>query len=493
MCIRDRCRPECTISGSFAAPSGSWAMILLNYTGEARGNVFDSAYSLFVNGVDVFQGTSPEYGRWSVLKDITEYTALFKGTVNFVFHVPGAIIQGNFTTWLSISFYPVPKGETPPSEPNVILPLWSGVSLTQSSPSATLSVNVPYNTLNATLELYAYGFGLDEFWYTNEPSFRDVIVSVDSKPIASVLPFPYINTGGIDLFAWRPITAVFTLDDPAYRLDVTPALGLLEGEHELSVQVLNIFPASRWIISGALLLYTSPNTPPAKQVSYSFNGPVVATATNPSFTYFNQTANISYSYSSKIGDNLYTLESSQSFANNQTFNQIWENITGYETTRTVTTNTGPESSLISKSITTTYYPLRMDTGFVFTVTSTTNGGFPIYGTFSILLYNLLQGWVESEVSVSPASANPSHTLLNDTVTVTNGVTSGNIELISPSAGIITAITFISANTTKSYMLVSRPAAPYKLFAHTIVGSSYQPQPPYFAETVTTNRILGLLG
>jgi len=57
---------------------------------------------------------------------------------------------------------------------------------------------------------------------------------------------------------WQPITGVFTLDDPPYTVDVTHALGMLEGSHTLSVTVENIAPYSTWLVSGALLLYTTP-------------------------------------------------------------------------------------------------------------------------------------------------------------------------------------------------------------------------------------------
>jgi hypothetical protein len=473
-------------------------MIIMNYTGEASGLVYDSSFMFVVNGVEVFAGTSPEYGRWVVQKDITEYVSLFKGTVSYAFATPSAVVSGYFSTWLSISFYPVPRGSTPPLEPGTIIPIWSPVSLTPSSPSSTATITIPMNVKNATLELYTYAFGYDEFWYSNEPSYRDLFVNVGSNPIVSVLPFPYINTGGIDLFMWRPIPAVFTLNDRPYQLDVTPALGMLEGTHSLTVNVTGILDGSYWVVSGALLLQTSSSALPAIQISYSFPAPSVTTETNPAFTYFNQTANLSYSYSSLLptssGVNTTASESvTEYFRNNQTFNAVWENITGLESTIINEEYTSSRTDCVSATniFESISYPLAMDTGFEFTVTSTTSGGYPMYGPFSIFLYNVLQEWRQSTVETTKGQNTPITRMFDETVTGTNGTTSGTIELVSPTAGIITAITFISANTAAQalYVQLASPDDSESMFLHVIVGVSYQPAAPYYAETIVLDKTI----
>jgi hypothetical protein len=467
-------------------------MIVMNYTGEASGLVYDSSFMFVVNGVEVFAGTSPEYGRWVVQKDLTEYVSLFKGTVSYVFSTPSAVVSGYFSTWLSLSFYPVPHGSTPPVEPDTIIPLWSPVSLTASSPSSTVTATVPTNVKDATLELYLYGFGVDEFWYANEPSYRDLFVSIGSTPIASVLPFPYINTGGIDLFMWRPIPAVFTLNDRPYQLDATPALGMLEGTYPLTVNVTGILPGSYWVVSGALLLQTSSSALQAKQISYSFPAPSVTTQTNAAFTYFNQTADLSYSYSSLLptssGTSTTASESvTEHFQNNQTFNAVWENVTGLESTVINENYASTQADCVSATniVESISYPLAMDYGFEFTVTSTTSGGYPMYGPFSIFLFNVLQEWRQSTVEITMGQNAQITCMFDETVTGTNGVTSGTIELVSPTAAIITAITFISANTAAQALYAQQafPDGSVSLFMHIIVGVSYQPPAPYYAETI----------
>ncbi|PSN90530.1 hypothetical protein B9Q08_04540 [Candidatus Marsarchaeota G2 archaeon ECH_B_SAG-M15] len=183
----------------------------------------------------------------------------------------------------------------------------------------------------------------------------------------------------------------------------------------------------------------------------------------------------------------------QSFQNNQTFNAVWENITGDETTNThveyvINTPTGNTVSDIRQTIS---YPLSLDTGFTFSVTSTTNGDFPMYGVFSIYLYNLLQQWHTLTTITNTTDTQTTTTRQNllDTVNATDGVTFGTIELISPTAGIITGITYISANTTKIYIQTRSPPTPYTLYVHIISGASNQPLPPYFAETILVDKVI----
>ncbi|HEV2231061.1 MAG TPA: hypothetical protein VGS18_02615, partial [Thermoplasmata archaeon] len=61
-------------SENFTAPSGTWALIVVNYTGSVVSAVYDSSYRLYIDQSLVLLGTSPEYGTWNVLKDLTPYT-----------------------------------------------------------------------------------------------------------------------------------------------------------------------------------------------------------------------------------------------------------------------------------------------------------------------------------------------------------------------------------------------------------------------------------
>ncbi len=71
-----------------------------------------------------------------------------------------------------------------------------GWHITPSLNHVSNNVSIPYDVQSAVLQVWAYGFSYDEFWYSNEPSFMAIIVSVDGNNISSILPFPYINTWG---------------------------------------------------------------------------------------------------------------------------------------------------------------------------------------------------------------------------------------------------------------------------------------------------------
>ena len=210
--------------------------------------------------------------------------------------------NGYFLTSFSLSFYPVPAGATPPKEPTEIVPLWPYTSEVASAPNTSAVRTVPTDVVNATLELYAYGFtggsADEEFWYTLTPPFRTIHVEVDNTTFASVLPFPYVNTGGIDLFAWDPITGAFTLDDRPYQVSVTAALGMLEGTHSFKIQVVGRLPPARWIAGGCLLLYTNASAGPATQTH--FQAPTSSYLNNSIAGGMNENVSTSYSDQSTI-------------------------------------------------------------------------------------------------------------------------------------------------------------------------------------------------
>ncbi|WP_075056518.1 hypothetical protein [Thermogymnomonas acidicola] len=255
------------ISGSFVAPPQSpptgWALILLKFNGSASGVVYDSGYSFNVDNNTLLWGTSPEYGNWTVYRNLTLYEALFTGKVYWQWNSPGTIVQGRFESNITLYFYPADAQFPATSEPNLIIPILPSMSsfdyhLTPSKPYVTSEVTVPSDVYRAEIQIWLYGFSFQEFWYSNEPSFNMLLVNVSNRAVASVLPFPYINTGGIDLFAWRPVTGAFTLHDRFYFEDVTGDLGgFIEGTHVWNFSMPDLaYPY--FVVTASLLLYTSP-------------------------------------------------------------------------------------------------------------------------------------------------------------------------------------------------------------------------------------------
>ena len=108
----------------------------------------------------------------------------------------------------------------------------------------------------------------DEFWYTCAPndvaselyncgstSFREGEVSIDGQPAGVAPVYPWIFTGGIDPFLWRPIPGVHTLNFEPYRVDLTPFAGVLSNGQQHTVAV-SVYNADQYFSATAsLLLY----------------------------------------------------------------------------------------------------------------------------------------------------------------------------------------------------------------------------------------------
>jgi|GEM_PF-1497065 len=480
-----------TLTQTYASPAGPWALILLNYTGTAVSGVYDSSYRAYVNQSMVLFGTTPEYGTWTVLQDLTEYSANFHGSFNLTFLLGAAVTSGYFLTSLSIAFYPVPAGASAPAEPTVIVPLWYRVTETTAAPTVYTDVNVPSNAVNATLELFTYGFGPDEFWYSSAPGYRYLAVGANGTEIARVLPFQYVNTGGIDLFTWRPITAAYTLNDRPYRLNVTAALGLLEGSVNLTAHLQGISASSDWITSGSLLLFTDPSASASSfdLSAYQFSAPPPVIAS--SSTYERETAGVSYRYASTVGlpsgptvVNLWRnlsftsdLEGGASWAG-----ATWSNFTGDEVA-SETTRAGTDTSTRAME-----FRFTMSIGSAFVETSSNNGSYPIYGNFTTLFNGVDQRWSEHDTDADPTTGlSVAHAISHEVVAPVNSY-GGMEELTSPNAALLLSIDSVQSETSDLYVASQTGTAGLSSYAHLLVGAGYQPPGPYNAETVYQNVV-----
>jgi hypothetical protein len=132
----------------------------------------------------------------------------------------------------------------------------TGGTVTLNSPSDQLAGTfaMPTNVERAYLDVFAQGQSGDEFWYTCAPndvagelancgstSFREAEVSIDGTPAGVAPIYPWIFTGGIDPYLWRPIPGVHTLNFEPYRVDLTPFAGVLSNgqQHTVAVSVYN--------------------------------------------------------------------------------------------------------------------------------------------------------------------------------------------------------------------------------------------------------------
>src|SRR5439155_15836175 len=265
-------------SFAYAPPSacpGPWQKVVLeaDYSVEG-GRQFDRTATLWIDGVNVYFGTTAEPTRapvkigssWHVERDITDYTAALLAPAAGRAEL-GNLVNSTYTSALwgtaEIAFYPLDKeddGESRAHTPDVVLALSAdptGGTVPLFSPADALAATfqLPTNVERAFLDVILQHQGAnDEFWYTCVPTelsaalescrgtaFREGQVSIDGQPAGVVPIYPWIFTGGIDPFLWRPIPAIQALNFVPYRVDLTPFAGVLSDghSHTLAIRVTN--------------------------------------------------------------------------------------------------------------------------------------------------------------------------------------------------------------------------------------------------------------
>jgi hypothetical protein len=264
-----------------AACPGPWAKVVLSADfSVSAGRQFDRTAEIAIGHVNVYYGTTPEPGRtlspaWHVERDLTDYGGLLataqSGDVNI-----GNLVNSTFTGIITgsahLEIYPLAPGQRAPSTADLVLPLSTapgGAALLATGASVLApTFNLPQNVERAYLDLVTESQSADEFWYTCVPddvagelfscggtAFREAEVAVDGQPAGVAPVYPWIYTGGIDPFLWRPIPGVQTRNVLPYRVDLTPFAGILsDGQpHQVAVRVFN---ANNYFnVAASLLLY----------------------------------------------------------------------------------------------------------------------------------------------------------------------------------------------------------------------------------------------
>ena len=492
-------------------PSTPWEAIILNYTGSVFGTVYDTEATLSVDNVTVFRSVNPENGYYDIVTNLTQYEPLFHGQTSLAFAFPDAAVDGEYISNVSVSLY---SGSAPAGLPDNIVSLTPAISglFIGNSDNYTLPVSVPNDTQAAVMQVWLVGNSFDESWYADEPSYRSLEISAGNHLIANVLPYYKVASGELDLFAWRPLMAPYEINMIPYTINVTAALGLLEHSQNLTLKIPNVSPLGAfWKVRITMLLWTSSDVKGASLVSYgnstttslhtdvympnagtSANGGNVSTP-----QYFFEEVNLSYHFTSIIytttGSIIASKETRESsYMNQYSINLVWENWTAYQlTTSTMITRyneRGNHAINIDKKV--SYYPFTADTGFSFSVTTTTNGGFPMYGPFASYLNGTYIAWNVTNyyTSISNHMVIHSRTFTSNSVSVQNGVFAGVIELTSPVAGIIVNITKITSITSKDYLsTASNFNGKYAVttgYQHTITAVSNNPSGPFYFGNVT---------
>ncbi len=261
---------------------GPWAAVVFEADWSVdAGRQFDRTAEVWIGGANVYFGTTAEPSHdvqrmWHVESNLTRYSPLFAVAQNGRVDL-GNLVDQTYTSHLHgtavLQFYPVPQGQNPPPTADLLLPMAAdstGGTVTLNSPSDQLAgtFNLPLNVERAYLDVFAQSQHNDEFWYTCAPddvagelfncgstAFREAEVSIDGQPAGVAPVYPWIYTGGIDPYLWRPITGVHTLNFEPYRVDLTPFAGVLSDGQQHTVAV-SVYNADQYFSATAnLLLY----------------------------------------------------------------------------------------------------------------------------------------------------------------------------------------------------------------------------------------------
>ena len=341
-------------------PNGNWQKAIITVTGTEQGRQFDRLMLMWVGNAQIFTGVTPEPTAsgiaWTVRKDVSAYLPLLKGTQTFTTLIDNfvtSVYTGIPVVSVSLALYPR-GGEVATlaaetwnqDQPNTIIPLTSSPNMVTVHPNQTLSatLTLPDDVKGAYLDLYAIAQIGDEFWWTQIPAFRELEVSIDGKPAGMVWPFPFVYTGGVNPYLWRPISAINTLNMPSYRLDLTPFAGLLGGQHTISVSVFN--NQDYWLLSGSLFLQednghatsgsVTMNTLSFPTQAQRSTTPLIASTSPSSNSQVDITATTRYQISGQVhtsqGTFTASVVSSLNFSNDQVYTNPdnWEVVHGFQ-------------------------------------------------------------------------------------------------------------------------------------------------------------------
>jgi len=461
--------------GNITIPQGTWETVLLNYTGYTAGTAYDYFQTVYINHAVVYLAVEPEAGRWSVEANLSMYMSFFENHQTINMSGPHIGLGPNFNgiqiNNFSLLFYPVPQGQVQPTYPSMVEPVveWKGVG---AGNALTGPINVPSNTVAADLGVIGIG---PEFWYSLNPDYASFNITVGNHAVGNYLQFPWINSGGIDLFEWRPIAPVSMLNHFWFMYNLTGALGLLEHNTNMTFYgapnstggysvIANLFLYSG-NAKGAVQLTAKQYFSPVN-TTYTLNNSVINSNGN-NYVYYNQSANQHISYSSMIftGTGHFKVLSQQSyyFSNHQFLTPVWQNITENEVSTIHQTTNYAESGMhgVSRTKTTWSYPLAMDLGgtltYLYSVQQGPSNGFHFTDSFynyTSYFLNVHQGLQISSTTSSVINGHRTYTLAqtNDAIRNSDGTFTSVLE-ISPYFAII-------LNITSSYHLTNKVYSQY---------------------------------
>jgi hypothetical protein len=279
---------------SYAPPTsctGAWSKVVLEADfSVTAGRQYDRTATLWLGGVNLYFGTTQEPSAtvspaWHVERDLTDYAALLRNAGQGQ-AIIGNLVNDTYTGVIHgtarLLFYPASARARAAEVPDAVYPLGSDpvgstATLNTSNDKLARTLTLPTNVERAYLDVFTQSQSGDEFWYTCVPdayssetnecgggNFREAEISIDGQAAGVAPVYPWVYTGGIDPYLWRPTPGVQTLNFLPYRVDLTPFAGQLsDGKpHEVAVQVAGA--NSYFAATATLLVYRDAH---AKQVT----------------------------------------------------------------------------------------------------------------------------------------------------------------------------------------------------------------------------------
>lgn len=265
-----------------AACPGPWAKVILQANFSINeGRQFDRTANIWIGPTNIYFGTTAEPSHnvsrhWHVERDLTDYSSIFTvtqtGTVDL-----GNLVNSTYTSILhgsaDILFFPLEQNQLPPRTADQVIAFSSGptggtVGLNTTTDLLEQTLTLPTNITDLYFDVFAQSQSNDEFWYSCVPNdvagelqscggtaFRESEVTIDGTPAGVAPVYPWIYTGGIDPYLWRPIPGVQTMNFLPYRVNLTPFAALLD-DGQVHTIALSVFNADSYFSATAsLLLY----------------------------------------------------------------------------------------------------------------------------------------------------------------------------------------------------------------------------------------------
>lgn len=269
----------------------------------SEGRQFDRLALMYFNDTEVWRTSTAEPTtapgiRWTYLKDMTEYLALWNAPQKLIFDLGNLITDvytGDYNTTLTATFFLDDDVDVETASPaDLIIPISKRLSasdevsqFTLPADNATNTISFPRNANRAVFSVSANGQSNEEFWWSNVlesdvsafadtagtfPGYspwREVQVYIDGQLAGVQWPFPVVFTGGVVPSLHRPVVGPDAFDLKEHEIDITPWLGLLSdgNNHTFSIYVAGLLDnggteatvtqtvGSSWYVTGKIFVW----------------------------------------------------------------------------------------------------------------------------------------------------------------------------------------------------------------------------------------------